>query len=48
MPKNFALDNEVSYTTTAGSLIVAMNKAIKDGIYNPELYNITFTWGILS
>jgi hypothetical protein len=41
---NGALDNDVGFKTSAGAVIVALNNAIKSGIYNPNLYNITFVW----
>jgi hypothetical protein len=41
---SFVLSTEFGYATSAGAIVVAMNKAIKDGIYNPDIYNISFVW----
>ncbi|KAI6170893.1 Guanylate cyclase [Aphelenchoides bicaudatus] len=43
-PNNTALDADVGYKTSAGSIMVALNKALKNKIYDPTKYNITFTW----
>ncbi|KAI6243377.1 Guanylate cyclase [Aphelenchoides fujianensis] len=44
MPSGLSIDDDVGFRGSAGAAVVAINKAIKLGIYDPSLYNITFTW----
>jgi hypothetical protein len=32
----------VGYKTSAGAIVVALNNAIENKIYNPNVYNISF------
>lgn len=43
-PRNWRFNNEYGFEISAGALTVAINKAIKDGIYKPEIYNISIVW----
>ncbi|KAI6238684.1 Guanylate cyclase domain-containing protein [Aphelenchoides fujianensis] len=44
IPRGTNFDDQVGFETSAGAIPVAIQEAIELQVYDPRLYNLTFSW----